>query len=329
MSTVASKQVDWLWENRIAIGRISLVVGMPGAGKSFLTCDLAARVSRGSPWPDGTPCRQGSVVLISSEDDPADTIKPRLDAHGADVAQVHLLLGRQRSTGHEGDIAPFTLGDVNVLRRTLELLPDCRLVVVDPIGSYLGGKVDAHRENEVRAVLGPIAQLASEHGVAVVLVAHRRKGATAFADDSAMGSRAFTGIARSVWHVAADPGSRTRRLFVPGKNNLGPQRGGLAFSIDGAPARVAWESDPLDMTADEAFAYEGQRSDDGGPQLKAAKEFLRTTLADGPVASIEVERLASDAGIAERTLGRARQELRVKSSPRGFGGPRVLQLPDE
>ncbi len=144
LADVEPREVDWLWPGRIPAGRITLLVGKPGEGKSFLTTDLAARVSTGTPWPDGSPCHRGSVLLLSAEDDPGDTIRPRLDAHYADASRVHMLSAVRRRTT-EGTLRDtvFTLADVEALERTLAGIPDCRLVVIDPIGSYLGGGTDA------------------------------------------------------------------------------------------------------------------------------------------------------------------------------------------
>lgn len=258
MSDVEPRPVTWLWPGRIATGRITLAVGMPGAGKSYLTCDLASRVSTGSPWPDGGKCQRGSVIFITAEDDPHDTIRPRLDAHGADVSRIHLLSGVLQTEKGETKELIFTLADIDILGQALESIDDCRLVVIDPIGSFLGGRCDAHRDNEVRAVLAPIGKLAEQHGAAVLTVAHRRKSGGTTADDTALGSRAFTGIARSVWHLYRDTENRNRRLLLPGKCNLSVEQDGLAFSIAGEPASVHWERDRVAMHADDALAAESQ-----------------------------------------------------------------------
>jgi putative DNA primase/helicase len=200
LADVEPRPVSWLWPGRIPLGRITLLVGRPGEGKSFLTTDMAARITTATPWPDGSECPIGSVVLISAEDDPADTIRPRLDAHYADVRRVHLLsaVRRKDADGHHERMV--TLADLDAIEKAVKRCGDCKLIVVDPIGSFLGGRTDSHRDNEVRAVLAPIAQLAERHGPAVLVVAHRRKGTGSTADDLALGSRAFTGIARAVWH---------------------------------------------------------------------------------------------------------------------------------
>ena len=198
LADVEPRPVSWLWPKRIPLGRITLLVGRPGEGKSFLTTDAAARVTTGTPWPDGSDCSNGSVILISAEDDPADTIRPRLDAHYADVRRVHLLSAVRRVNGDGHYERLIMLADVEAIEAALVQLPDCKLIVVDPIGSFLGGGTDAHRDNEVRGLLAPIAMLAEKHGPAVLVVAHRRKSAGSIADDLALGSRAFTAIARSV-----------------------------------------------------------------------------------------------------------------------------------
>src|SRR5579885_3630284 len=198
LADVAPRAVSWLWPGRIPLGRITLLVGRPGEGKSFVTLDAAARVSTGTPWPDGGACPRGSVLLLTAEDGAADTIRPRLDAHNADLKRVHLLSAVRRAGG-KGDTCErlATLSDVDAVEAALARLADCKLVVVDPVGSFLGGQVDAHRDNEVRGVLAPLAALAEKRGPAVLVVAHRRKSAGGSADDLALGSRAFTGIARA------------------------------------------------------------------------------------------------------------------------------------
>jgi hypothetical protein len=326
MADIEPRPVTWIWPGRIAAGRITLAVGMPGAGKSFLTCDLASRISTGTPWPDGSECPRGSVLFITAEDDPHDTIRPRLDALHADVTRIHLLSGALRCTDRETREVAITLSDVDVLGESLQSIPDCRLVVVDPIGSFLGSECDAHRDNQVRAVLDPVKKLAEQHGTAVLIVAHRRKSAGAYADDTVLGSRAFTGIARNVWHLCRDTEDQNRRLLLSGKCNLGAEQGGLAFTIEGDPARTHWESGPVTMTADEALARENGRTGKTSA-VDAAAEWLKGVLGDGPMPSEEVKKLAMSDSIAWRTVERAKEKLGVVSRPSEFGGKWVWALP--
>jgi hypothetical protein len=268
------------------------------------------------------------VILVSAEDDPHDTIRPRLDAHGADVRRVHLLATvRRRGEGGRLVEAMFTLEDLPALTEALERQPDCRLIVIDPIGSFIGGGTDSHRDNEVRAVLAPVAQLAERYGPAVLIVAHRRKSAGTIADDLAIGSRAFTGIARAVWHLTRDTDDKRRRLLLSGKNNLAPEGTGLAFDIGGIPPAIQWEPSPVNMRADDALAAECEGSDDGGA-LAEATDFLRAELAHGRKTGTEVKAAAKSAGISNRTLDRARTRLGVIAAPDGYRGPWTWGLPN-
>jgi hypothetical protein len=332
LADVEPRPVSWLWPERIPAGRITLLVGRPGEGKSFLTTDATARVTTGTPWPDGSDCPQGSVILISAEDDPADTIRPRLDAHYADVRRVHLLSAVRRVDDDGQYDRMISLADVDAIEAALARVKDCRLIVVDPIGSFLGGRTDAHRDNEVRGVLAPIAALAERHGPAVLVVAHRRKSAGSIADDLALGSRAFTGIARAVWHLTRDTEDKARRLLLPGKNNLAREGDGLAFSIVGEPPRIAWEREPVAMSADDALAVEGQnREAKPGPDAEAfdaASDWLRSALADGPRLAKDLKdewRDGQDG--SERTLKRAKKALRVEAYRPEVPGPWWWRLP--
>jgi putative DNA primase/helicase len=327
LAHVEPREVRWLWPGRVPLGRISLLVGRPGEGKSFLTTDMAARVSTGRTWPDGGACPSGSVILVSAEDDPHDTIRPRLDSHGADVRRVHLLATvRRRGEGGRLVEAMFTLEDLPALDAALRRQPDCRLIVIDPIGSFIGGGTDSHRDNEVRAVLAPVAQLAERYGPAVLIVAHRRKSTGTIADDLAIGSRAFTGIARAVWHLTRDNDDKRRRLLLSGKNNLAPEGTGLAFDIGGIPPAIQWEPSPVNMRADDALAAETDDGGDGGA-LAEATDFLRAELAHGRRAGTDVKAAAKAAGISTRTLDRARARLGVVTAPDGYRGPWTWALP--
>ena len=325
--------VNWLWPGRIPLGRVTVLAGRPGGGKSFLTAYLAANVSLGRSWPDGSACLQGSVVMIAAEDDPADTIAPRLIAHGADRGRVHLLQGViERDEDGKRVERVFTLADVATLRQTLEQLPECRLVIVDPIGSYLGGRTDAYRDNEVRAVLAPAAQLAAQYGAAVVVVAHTRKAVAGHADDTVLGSRAFTGLARSVLHLRMDPDDpdERRRLLLPGKANLCEPPPGLAFTIDkdedGNGPCIHWSPEAVTVTADELACRDSRVSSEQS-EVNRARDWLRETLRGGPMLTKEVEELARETeGFSPRTLRRAKRPADVESYRPANPGPWYFRL---
>lgn len=334
-STIPPREVTWLWKNRIPCGRISVLGGPQGLGKSYLTIDFAGRISSGTAWPDGSPCESGSVIFISGEDDPRDTIRPRLDAHGADLSRIWTFSTERRlGTKSKRNQTVFTLADVELLERALSQTPDCKLIVIDPIGAYVGGKVNTSADNEVRAVLGPIAQLAEASGSAVLIVAHHRKSFGNTADDMIMGSRAFTALARSVWHVFPDPSDESRRMLVAGKNNLAPRQDGFAFAISGQPVRVQWDSKPVTMSADECLRAQ-PRVGTGNPAgesrssaLSEAVDWLEAVLAEGPRPASEIKKLAREDGIAARTLDRAKTALKIVAQLEGFKGRWVWSLPD-
>jgi DNA polymerase III epsilon subunit-like protein len=333
MAEVDACEVSWLWPGRIPAGRITLLVGRPGEGKSFVAIDAAARVSMGASWPDGMACAKGSVILISAEDDPNDTIRPRLDAHGADVDRVYLLSAVRYADGSDVRERMISLADLDAIEDALARIRDCKLLVVDPIGSFLGGRVDAHRDNEVRSVLAPIAVLARKYGPAVLAVGHHRKASGAFADDLTLGSRAFGAIARATWHLTRDPDNRTRRLLLPGKNNLGPEGEGLAFTVGGSPARVTWEAEPIAWTADDGVAASAAGGEKPGPEaeaLTAAIEWLQTALAKGPRPVTELmDAWRNGEQGSQRTLERAKRALGVIAERPEVLGPWLWRLPPD
>ncbi|MEZ6141072.1 MAG: AAA family ATPase [Zavarzinella sp.] len=332
MADVEPEEIRWLWPGRLAIGKLSLLAGMPGLGKSFLTCDMAARISRGWKWPcseDRAPL--GDVLLIAGEDGISDTILPRLIAIEADVNRIYVLKAAKviEEDGKEATIA-FDLSNVELIRDALDEYPECKLVVIDPIGNYMGGNVDSHRDNQVRSVLTPLADIAAERGVAVLLVAHPPKSVSLNADDNVLGSRAYTGIVRSVFHLLADQENKRRRLFLSGKSNIGALAPGLAFTIDGNPARVEWELEPLEgFYANDAMLSISSDRGRKSHKRNEAIEWLKTILANGPMDSTDVIEKATTAGFSEKTIQRAKIELQIISRKHGYTGNWQWELPIE
>jgi len=254
IADVEPEVVCWLWPDHFARGKVNLIAGIQGLGKSMVTLDIAAHVSTAQPWPDSLPGleKPAGVVLVSAEDGVADTIAPRLKAAGADLARCEVLDGVMRSDGLTDAI---TLADVAVLREAIGTTPECALLVIDPVGSYVGRSVDSYKDSDVRGLLAPLCALADETGVAIVLVAHLNKSSGAAAIHRVTGSTAWTAAVRVAWLVAADPdcsGDEDARVMVSLKNNLAHRPPGLGFTIiDGPDApMIAWGDRPIEDTAD-------------------------------------------------------------------------------
>lgn len=303
LDDVKPEPIRWLWPGRIAIGKLTMIAGDPGLGKSLLTVELAAHVTTGKPWPvDGAECPQGAVLMLSAEDDLADTIRPRLDAAGADASSV-FAMGMVReidADGRELRRLPSMAEDVELVGRVLTRKPEIRLLTIDPVSAYLGG-VDSHKNTDLRAVLAPWAELAAKHRVAVVCVSHLNKGAGAAMYRTA-GSIAFVAAARAAYAVTKDKDDDRRRLVLPVKNNLGPDdAGGLAYRVkarDGVPF-IEWEPEAIHVSADEALAAD---AGDHRSATDEATEWLRDMLADGPMPAKAVQREAREAGISDKAL---------------------------
>lgn len=175
---IQRQELRWLWPGRIPLGKLTLFAGDPGLGKSFVTLDIGARITRGRGWPDraATSCEPASAIILSAEDDPADTIRPRLEAADADLSKVHILQAVRRAKPNgETSLEHFSLEtDLVALQDAVASLGDVRLIVIDPISAYLGG-TDSHVNTRVRGLLSPLAEIASALGVATLAVTHLNK----------------------------------------------------------------------------------------------------------------------------------------------------------
>lgn len=201
MSDVQPVPIRWLWPGRVPLGKLVLFAGNPGLGKSFCTIDVAARVSTGGVWPDGAKvCQPGNVCIMTAEDDLADTVRVRLDRHQADVSRIHVITGvlrPPREDGGEPGIGWVELDqDLRHIERVVEQY-DIKLLIVVPVSAYMGN-ANSHNNAEVRSILGPMSDLASTHGLAIIAITHFNKAANMQAAYRAIGSIAFTAASRMV-----------------------------------------------------------------------------------------------------------------------------------
>lgn len=325
LSSVKPEPVSWLWPGRIPRGKVTLIAGDPGLGKSFVTMDIAARVSRGHPWPEvETPLRApGEVVILNGEDDAGDTLRPRVEAAGGDVDKLHFIEGVDRDSDGEWGQGYFELDrDTQTLSRFIKKLQSPRLVIIDPISAFMGG-VDTHRNADVRAVLARLSAIASAHNVAVVCVTHLSKASESGGKKAVhrlMGSLAFAAAARMVWMIGKHPDDPDRRVMTLVKSNLAATKTGLAYSIgvwDKAPQagpRVLWEETPYTGTAD---ALEDATLAEEESAADEASRFLRELLKGGAVAAAEVMRQVVEAGVSEQTIRRVKRRVGVRVNRRG------------
>jgi archaellum biogenesis ATPase FlaH len=233
LSEVETQQVDWLWQRRIPLGKITILDGDPGMGKSLLAINIAACVSTGRPMPDGTPGRKGSIILIAPEDNAEDTIKPRIEAVGGDPSQVLLL----------NTIDIFDEKLMGIFERPFSLSRDMKdlediikrkkaiLVVIDPLMAVLGRNINSSSDQEIRVVLTPLGQLAERTGCAILIIRHLNKGSSDNILYRGAGSIGIIAAARIGLLVAHDPDDEQKRVFATIKNNLSKIACNLTYQV--------------------------------------------------------------------------------------------------
>lgn len=312
ISAVPLRRIEWLWPGRLARGEMTEICGEPGLGKSMLALEFAATLSKGTPWPDGSqPPGPVRSLILSAEDDPGTTIRPRLEAAGADLTRVHVLPVDQIVTVHDANRIGELIAEEEI-----------GLLVLDPLSAFLPSGTDSHRDAEVRAAMVPLVMMARERGCVVVLVRHLNKTAGANAVYRGGGSIAFTALVRFGFAVGRHPDDRQRRVLCCVKNNLSAEPPSLVFEVVPVDdvARIAWRG-ACDLTAEQVL----NRSAAETP-ADDATAFLLDALAEGPQPAGDIGQQALALGISTRTLARARAELRVVS--RKDGRQWVISLPE-
>ena len=325
LADVKPEKVLWLWGGRIPLGRLTIFDGDPGVGKSSVTLDIAARVTRGDRMPDGSPGLPGprGVVLLGCEDGLADTVRPRLDAAGADV---HRVVALQAVRDEEGRPRLPTVADVGAIATAARVV-DAAILIVDPLSAFLGRGIDAHRDTDVRQALASLAELAERTGLAVLAIRHLSKSGGANPLYRGGGSIAIIAAARSGLLLARDPDDDSRRVLATTKCNLAPEQPSLALRLDSSSdaLRVEWLGESERSAGDLLTSDSEDRS-----ARDEAAELLRAELRDGPKAVPVLRSAARSAGISWRTMERAKATLKVVSVKLGFdAGGWVWKLPTE
>jgi hypothetical protein len=306
LSQVAPEPLRWLSPGRLAAGKITILDGDPALGKSTLLCEFAARISRGDPLPGGDAAPPRPVVLMSAEDDPYDTIRPRIDAAGGDPRRViaFATLPAPASTGTLGAIPDHVYILEEIITRT-----QAALLVIDPLVAYLARGHNANSNQGVRRAFYSLKVLAERTGVAIVAVRHLNKSMTANPLYRGLGSIGIIGAARCGLLLALDPDDSQRRILASTKDNLGRPPPSLAFRLLASPgshvARVVWDGESQ-WTAGQLLR-ESAAGITSRSLLTDAREWLRTALADGPRSAGDIAREAREAGIGRNVLYAARK----------------------
>jgi hypothetical protein len=329
LASVVAERVSWLWPGRLPAGKLVVLDGDPAVGKSTLSVDLAARISTGTAWPDGATCPAGQIIVLSAEDGLADTIRPRLDAAGADTSRVHALT-EIRYVDDDGKCRTrsVTLADARLIEQAVVKV-GATLVIVDVLMAYLPGKVDSHRDQDIRSVLSELAALAERTGCCILLLRHLNKATGGNPLYRGGGSIGIVGAARAAMLAAADPDDDNRRVLAVTKSNLAAMPSALGYQLVDSPghgcARVEW----LGATDHQAGDLLGRHeADDDRTDRDAAACWLGELLRHGPVPAVDVYRAADSAGLSKDQAKRPKNKLGVTASKAGMDGPWLWSLPE-
>lgn len=302
---IEATEINWTWYERIPRGKVTIVAGDPGLGKSWMMMGLAARLSSGGRWPDGTKAPKGDVIYVSAEDGESDTIRPRLDKLGANTAHIHGIgIAVPRD---EGSSLALSLVDhldgIEAAVRDKEAV----MLVLDPLLAFTGGRaVDTNKPNEVRPLLMRVAEMAERTACAVVCIMHLNKRDAGRSLYRITSSLDFTAAARSVLGIAEHPDDPKIRILAGLKQNLSARPPALGFHF--VEGELAWIPDTtFDIEASRLF--DTPEPEEPGA-LEAATDFLRKVVADEPVLSTQVYEEADSMSVSKRTLERAKKELR-------------------
>lgn len=335
-SDLNPEPISWIWNGWLAAGKLHVLAGAPGTGKTTISMSLAAILTTGGLWPDGSPSSPGNVVIWSGEDDPADTLLPRLALSGADLSRIYFITG-VRVGNERRSFDPAR--DMETLRHKLAEISGVKLMIVDPVVSAVAG--DSHKNAEVRRGLQPLVDLAASMRSALLGITHFSKG-TGGRDpvERLTGSLAFGAIARVVMVAAKyqeqEDDGRTPRLFCRAKSNIGPDDGGFEYDLAQAglidppgiiTSSVVWGNAVEGMARDLLANADAAVVDGEGGTLAEAKSFLSDLLANGPESVRVIKADADGAGISWATIRRAQKALGIKPEKKGMKAGWVWRKP--
>lgn len=317
MGDVEPETPEWLWPNRYVANAVNILSGDPGSGKTFLCCHMAAAVTRGAPWPDGTgTAPRGSVLIVSSEDPPG-ILRKRLDDHGADPQKVSILTGVRDGQQRKG----FDLNQhLQALERVLDAMPDLRLLILDPITAYMG-KTNSNSNAEVRVTLDPVTELAARRKITIMGVNHHNKRQDLNYIYRGLGSMGFVGVARSSWAVVVDKEDPDVCILAPVKTNYSVKPTGLRYRlIDGV---VTFEPGVWAGKLDDQV----QQPRNSKLRIEECAAWLKDRLSSGAVLSASIFEEAKEQGFNKDLCFRAKERLGVQCKKAGFKAGWFWTLP--
>jgi hypothetical protein len=338
LSEIEVERIEWLWDGRIVLGKLNILDGDPGLGKTMLALDIAARVTNGDTMPDGSPgIGPAGVVYFTAEDGQGDTLRPRLEAADGDARLVQGVT-TIKYIGEDGKPVERmpTFRDLAIIKQATEAV-GAKLVIFDPFMAYMSGGANSFRDQDVRAELAPLAHLAQERGVAVLFIRHLNKSSGGSALYRGGGSIGIIGAARSGLIVAQHPDDESHVVLSRSKGNFAMKPPDLEYSISansGGVPFITWHGESRYSAM--ALVSATQSDGDGRSGASEAVDFLLDALAEGPRPSKELEAEARPLGITVKNLRNARQKLGIKPYRGGGIGsdgqwmyPRVAKPPDE
>jgi hypothetical protein len=341
LDQIPLRAIRWLWLKRFALSKIGIIAGLPDVGKGQILCYIAARITRALEWPNGEGrSPQGNVIILSAEENPNDSLGPRLAAADADLSRIHfvsMVRDHDIKTGQQRKRMFSLVSDLEKLRHKIAEVGDVVGILIDPVSAYLGiGEIDSYRDTDVRAALGPLKDLAEEMRVAIIGVMHfNKKVDITNALLRVSNSLAFVGLPRHVYGVISDV-ANMRKLFVRAKNNDAAESDNqtLAFHFDVRQvgidpdnqelikaSYIIWDQGYVDVTATEAMQAASENKSPG--ERDKAKNLLLEILSDSGEALVDdIKDTAEGHGISWRTMRRAADDLKViidkdRTTPKG------------
>ena len=329
-SDLKPQAVRWLWQHWLALGKFHILAGAPGQGKTTIAMAMAATITTGSKWPDGTRCAAGNILVWSGEDDPADTLLPRLLAAGADPKRCYFITG----TRMNGESVPFDPArDLGQLEAVIAKIGGIRLLVVDPVVSAVTG--DSHKNTEVRRSLQPLVDLAAVCDCAVLGITHFSKGGQGNdPTQRVMGSVAFSAVARVVLvaaRVKSEEEGQENRILARSKSNIGPDNGGFEYSLEqsqpipGIEASYIQWGRAVEGTARELLTdpddEQQEETSDAVEMLKGELDAMLWISSDTACAPLKT------AGFSKKQIWQASKKLGVVRRKDGMKGGWLWLLP--